>query len=85
LESALLRLARALLHPTGEGGPSTGGEESVPDMQVTLRSGANLLQFRELTVSVLHPLMKMSNVGLGKYVNDSRAITWYCHKRLSTI
>jgi DNA replication licensing factor MCM5 len=53
LESALLRLARALLHPTlAETGASTSAAaESVPDMQVTIRSGMNLLQFRDLTVS----------------------------------
>jgi hypothetical protein len=41
------------LHPTHtETGASTSAAaESVPDMQVTIRSGMNLLQFRDLTVS----------------------------------
>jgi hypothetical protein len=56
-----LRLARALLHPAGDSGPSSAAEESVPDMQVTLRSGANLLQFRELTVS---PVVGMLHVNI---------------------
>jgi len=51
LESALLRFARQLLHPTNaEGGASTSAQ-TVPDMQVTIRSGANLVPFRDLTVS----------------------------------
>ena len=50
LESALLRLARMLLHPTnGEAGPSSDAEHGIPDMQVTIKSGMNLLQFRELS------------------------------------
>jgi hypothetical protein len=50
LESALLRFARQLLHPTNaEGGASTSAQ-TVPDMQVTVRSGANLVPFRDLTV-----------------------------------
>lgn len=51
VESALLRLARQLLNPTGaETGGSSSAVEMVPVMQVTIRSGMNLLQFRDLTV-----------------------------------
>ena len=50
LESAVLRLARQLVNPADEPGSSTA-VEAVPEMQVTLRSGMNMLQFRELSVS----------------------------------
>lgn len=56
LESALLRFARQLLHPTSsEGGASTSAQ-TIPDMQVTIRSGANLVPFRDLNVSWHFPL-----------------------------
>lgn len=55
LESALLRFARQLLHPTNaEGGASTS-TQTIPDMQVTIRSGANLVPFRELNVRISQP------------------------------
>ena len=51
LEGALTRLARSLLHPTGNDAEgSRTAAESIPAMQVTLKSGMNLLQFRDLTV-----------------------------------
>lgn len=50
----MLRVARALLHPTNDesGASTSAASEAVPDMQVTLRSGMNLLPFRDLNVSL---------------------------------
>lgn len=53
LESALLRLARILVDPAASNDPSSSrASELVPEMQVTIKSGKNMLQFRELTVSL---------------------------------
>lgn len=74
LESALLRLARLLLHPTnGEAGPSSDAEQSVPDMQVTIRSGMNLLQFRELSANTLTTLVRLPGIVINASQLSSRA------------
>ncbi|RSH93859.1 minichromosome maintenance protein 5 [Saitozyma podzolica] len=75
LESALLRLARALLHPTlAETGASTSAAaESVPDMQVTIRSGMNLLQFRDLTANTLTTLVRLPGIVINASQLSSRA------------
>ena len=59
LESALLRLSKHLVNPTAAAqaaqGETQDGQahpmEAVSEMQATIRSGMNLVQFRELTVS----------------------------------
>lgn len=71
LESALLRLARQILHPLGRPNANgdipnaaAGAEDDIPDIQVTLRSGMNMKQFRDLTVGPVgsytsfHPFKK---------------------------
>lgn len=50
LESAVLRLARQLAKPA-DNPTAEAAVEAVPEMQVTLKSQMNMLQFRELTVS----------------------------------
>lgn len=61
LESALLRSARQILHPLSaaqnglDGAPSLA-EREIPDIQAVLRSGMNMIQFRDLTVSTLSSL-----------------------------
>jgi DNA replication licensing factor MCM5 len=52
LESAALRLARQLVSPADEAS-SSAAVKAVPEMQVTLKTGMNMLQFRELSVSFL--------------------------------
>ncbi|RXK36873.1 minichromosome maintenance protein 5 (cell division control protein 46) [Tremella mesenterica] len=73
LESALLRLARMLLHPTREAGPSNEGTEAVPDMQVTVKSGMNLLQFRELSANTLTTLVRLPGIVINASQLTSRA------------
>lgn len=68
LESALLKSARQILHPLEsagnvggpgqdamggvDGGLASLGERDIPNVQAVLRSGMNMVQFRELTVSM---------------------------------
>ncbi|WWD01094.1 hypothetical protein V866_008032 [Kwoniella sp. B9012] len=80
LESALLRLARQLLHPThdqtqtqGQGQSSTPAVDSIPDMQVTIRSGMNLLQFRELNANTLTTLVRLPGIVINASQLSSRA------------
>lgn len=59
LEAALLKAARQALHPLQQearGEDATPAERDVPEMQAVLRSGMNMIQFRELTVSLLSSL-----------------------------
>ncbi|KAI9637977.1 MCM2/3/5 family-domain-containing protein [Dioszegia hungarica] len=74
VESALLRLARQLLNPTGaETGGSSSAVEMVPDMQVTIRSGMNLLQFRDLTANTLTTLVRLPGIVINASQLTSRA------------
>ncbi|ORY29998.1 MCM2/3/5 family-domain-containing protein [Naematelia encephala] len=75
LEAALLRLARQLLHPTNNPDPSssTAAEQVLPDMQVTIRSGMNLLQFRELTANTLTTLVRLPGIVINASQLSSRA------------
>ncbi|ODN98304.1 minichromosome maintenance protein 5 (cell division control protein 46) [Cryptococcus wingfieldii CBS 7118] len=84
LEAALLRYARDLVRPTSEadrererervrnGQPSLAAEE-VPDMQVTVRSGMNLLQFRNLNANTLTTLVRLPGIVINASQLSSRA------------
>ncbi|ODN83451.1 hypothetical protein L202_01589 [Cryptococcus amylolentus CBS 6039] len=84
LETALLRYARDLVRPTSEadrererervqnGQPSLAAEE-VPDMQVTVRSGMNLLQFRNLNANTLTTLVRLPGIVINASQLSSRA------------
>ncbi|KAK4689763.1 DNA replication licensing factor MCM5, partial [Tremellales sp. Uapishka_1] len=76
LESALLRLARLLLHPThneSAGSTSTAATDAIPEMQVTIRSGMNMLQFRELTADTLTTLVRLPGIVINASQLSSRA------------
>ncbi|KAL7424263.1 minichromosome maintenance protein 5 [Cryptotrichosporon argae] len=72
LEAALLRLARALLHPSTESSSSTAAQQ-IPEMQVTLKSGTNLLQFRELSADTLTTLVRLPGIVINASQLSSRA------------
>ncbi|WWD16187.1 hypothetical protein CI109_100612 [Kwoniella shandongensis] len=77
LESALLRLARLLLHPTNDGTQagqsSTAALEAIPDMQVTIKSEMNLLKFRDLTANTLTTLVRLPGIVINASQLSSRA------------
>ncbi|WVO14105.1 hypothetical protein L204_101733 [Cryptococcus depauperatus] len=84
LEAALLKYARNLVRPTGDadrererervqnGQPSLAAEE-VPDMQVTIRSGMNLLHFRQLNANTLTTLVRLPGIVINASQLSSRA------------
>ncbi|TXT13612.1 hypothetical protein VHUM_00979 [Vanrija humicola] len=72
LESALLRLARTLVSPSTEPGSSTAAE-LVPEMQVTLKSGMNMFQFRQLTADTLTTLVRLPGIVINASQLSARA------------
>ncbi|OXG91458.1 minichromosome maintenance protein 5 (cell division control protein 46) [Cryptococcus neoformans A2-102-5] len=84
LEAALLKYARDLVRPTNEadrerereraqnGQPSLVAEE-VPDMQVAIKSGMNLLQFRQLNANTLTTLVRLPGIVINASQLSSRA------------
>ncbi|KAL1410983.1 minichromosome maintenance protein 5 [Vanrija albida] len=72
LESALLRLARALVSPSTEPGSSTAAE-LVPEMQVTLKSGMNMFQFRQLSADTLTTLVRLPGIVINASQLSARA------------
>ncbi|RSH81781.1 minichromosome maintenance protein 5 [Apiotrichum porosum] len=74
LESALLRLARILVDPAASNDPSSSrASELVPEMQVTIKSGKNMLQFRELTANTLTTLVRLPGIVINASQLSSRA------------
>ncbi|WVQ78482.1 hypothetical protein IAT38_000568 [Cryptococcus sp. DSM 104549] len=78
LESALLRLARnqvraAPLDPERDPNQPDPLVEAIPDMQVTIKSGMNLLQFRELNASTLTTLVRLPGIVINASQLSSRA------------
>lgn len=84
LESALLRLARQILHPLGRPNANgdipnaaAGAEDDIPDIQVTLRSGMNMKQFRDLTADTLTKLVRLPGIVINASALSSRATMLY--------
>lgn len=75
--------------------PADMGEVEIPDVQVTIRSSQNMLQFRELTVSVHKMLLLRASkpdsshldffYTAGRYLDQARSITRHRHQCLSTL
>jgi DNA replication licensing factor MCM5 len=78
LESALLRSARQILHPLSaaqngvDGAPSLA-EREIPDIQAVLRSGMNMIQFRDLTANTLTHLVRLPGIVISASTLSSRA------------
>jgi DNA replication licensing factor MCM5 len=50
-ETAATRAAERILFPISNDGKREEGERTIPDVQIMIKSGMNMLQFRDLTVS----------------------------------
>jgi len=48
-------------------------EESIPKVQITLRSGLNMLQFRDLTANTMNKLVRIPGIVISASVLSSRA------------
>ncbi|KAF5356287.1 hypothetical protein D9756_004192 [Leucocoprinus leucothites] len=81
-ENAATRAARSALYPLGV--PEEGEENaasSTPKIQVTLQTGLNMLQFRDLTANTMNKLVRIPGIVISASVLSSRAtkLTLQCH------
>ncbi|KAJ3576130.1 hypothetical protein NP233_g620 [Leucocoprinus birnbaumii] len=81
-ENAASRAARTALYPVG--GPEEGqdnADSSNPRIQITLQTGLNMLQFRDLTANTMNKLVRIPGIVISASVLSSRAtkLTLQCH------
>lgn len=61
------------------------GELEIPDVQVTIKSSQDMLQFRDLTVSPRpFPRASLTLPGTGQHAHETRPTPWNRHQRLPT-
>ncbi|KAL1761022.1 MCM2/3/5 family-domain-containing protein [Schizophyllum commune] len=75
-ENAATRAARSILFPLMKQSDQQQNEimeEAIPRVQVTIRSGLNMLQFRELTADVMSKLVRVPGIVISASVLSSRA------------
>jgi DNA replication licensing factor MCM5 len=74
LEAALLRAARAVVNPTGRAeGEGAEHTRTVSEMQATIKTGQNMIQFRELTAEKLTQLVRLPGIVINASQLSSRA------------
>ncbi|KAI9444999.1 MCM-domain-containing protein [Lactarius indigo] len=74
-ENAATRASRAILFPL-EGGLNDKPEDAtdpIPKLQVSVRSGLNMLQFRDLTADTMNKLIRIPGIVISASVLSSRA------------
>ncbi|EJD04350.1 MCM-domain-containing protein [Fomitiporia mediterranea MF3/22] len=71
-ESAATRAAQSILFPLAK---SSGNQadSSIPAVQVTIKSGLNMLQFRDLSADTLNKLVRIPGIVISTSVLSSRA------------
>lgn len=65
-ESAAAKAAKKILFPISAEARDEGGDQELPEVQIMIKSGLNMLQFRDLTVSVDlsdHPFIDLHLLG----------------------
>ncbi|PPQ69616.1 hypothetical protein CVT25_013699 [Psilocybe cyanescens] len=74
-ENAATKVARNILYPlAGNSEDRTeAAAEAIPRIQVTIKSGLNLLQVRELTANTMNKLVRMPGIVISASVLSSRA------------
>lgn len=73
-ENAATKAARMILFPLANGtAAQTEAAESIPKVQVTLRSGLNMLQFRELTADTMNKLVRIPGIVISASILSARA------------
>ncbi|KII93726.1 hypothetical protein PLICRDRAFT_152731 [Plicaturopsis crispa FD-325 SS-3] len=74
-EDAATKAARAILFPLAGGSDehSAAATESIPRVQITLRSGLNMLQFRDLTANTMNKLVRIPGIVISASVLSARA------------
>ncbi|KAN0134920.1 MCM domain containing protein [Lactarius tabidus] len=74
-ENAATKASRTILFPL-EGGPNDKPEDltdSIPKLQISVKSGLNMLQFRELTADTMNKLIRIPGIVISASVLSSRA------------
>ncbi|EAU93404.1 ATP dependent DNA helicase [Coprinopsis cinerea okayama7 len=71
-ENAAAKVARRA-RSAGENEPEETSNESIPPIQITIKSGLNLLQFRELTADTMNKLVRVPGIVISASVLSARA------------
>jgi DNA replication licensing factor MCM5 len=74
-ENAATKAARTLLFPLSGGSEERTETEadSIPKVQITMRSGLNMLQFRDLTANTMNKLVRIPGIVISASILSSRA------------
>ncbi|KIM85493.1 hypothetical protein PILCRDRAFT_817522 [Piloderma croceum F 1598] len=74
-ENAATKAARTILFPLANGSEerTEAASQSIPKVQVTLKSGLNMLQFRDLTANTMNKLVRIPGIVISASVLSSRS------------
>ncbi|KAI0803154.1 ATP dependent DNA helicase [Irpex lacteus] len=74
-ESAATKAARTILFPLASGSEATleAASLSIPSMQILIKSGLNLQQFRDLSANTMNKLVRIPGIVISASVLSSRA------------
>ncbi|PVG02644.1 putative CDC46-cell division control protein [Serendipita vermifera] len=72
-ESAAARAAEKILFPITSDGRREDGDRTVPDVQILIKSGMNMLQFRDLTADTFTKLVRIPGIVISTSTLQSRA------------
>ncbi|KAL5535173.1 MCM5 [Sanghuangporus sanghuang] len=72
-EAAAANAARSILFPLAKSTGSQADASIIPTVQVTIKSGLNMLQFRNLSADTLHKLVRVPGIVISTSVLSSRA------------
>ena len=74
-ENAVTRAARTILFPLANGNEerTEAAAKSIPKVQITIRSGLNLQQFRDLAADTMNKLVRVPGIVISASVLSSRA------------
>jgi DNA replication licensing factor MCM5 len=74
-ENAATKAARTILFPLAGGSEelTEAAAQSIPKVQITVKSGLNMLQFRELTANNMNKLVRIPGIVISASVLSSRA------------
>ncbi|KAG6869157.1 hypothetical protein C0993_012256 [Termitomyces sp. T159_Od127] len=74
-ENAATKAARSILHPLAGSadGQAEAATDSIPKIQITLRSGLNMLQFRDLTADTMNKLVRIPGIVISASILSARA------------
>jgi len=94
-ETAASRAAKNILFPIqlngarGDAGAGAGDiDQEIPSIQIMVKSGLNMLQFRDLTVRYISPctryVQSLTSCASGLYSDKARSDTRHCHLNFSS-